>query len=158
LYIKGGFYIDCKAIPILPLRDLIDSNEDLILCKDNGHQRIYNAYIGCIPNHPLIGKFLYSLVDNVINMNYGNGPLDITGPQFLGKIFNKLTNNYPIELGNFKFENYTNNIKYEHKNQKGFNTFDKNNSLIFIRSYSGYNKKKEFDYNYYYGQRKVFKT
>ena len=89
LYINGGFYVDISMVCLssLSIFDYIDA--DLILVKDvpKLKNHIYNAFIGAIPNHPIIKYLLDEVVKNVLLKNMGDSPLDVTGPLILGKKF-----------------------------------------------------------------------
>jgi mannosyltransferase OCH1-like enzyme len=86
LYITGGCYFDIKQILRVPLREIIDPNEDIILTQDAHKTGYYNAIILSKPKHPLMLKLINQVVKNVFNNYYGTCPLCPTGPCLLYKL------------------------------------------------------------------------
>lgn len=87
LYINGGFYVDVSMVGLHSFScfDYIDA--DLILVKDIPSNHIYNAFIGCVPKHPIVKYLLDEVVKNVLYRNMGVSALDVTGPMVLGRKF-----------------------------------------------------------------------
>jgi hypothetical protein len=42
-----------------------------------------------IPNHPIVNEAVIRFVDNIKNERYGINPLDIGGPQLIGRVVNQ---------------------------------------------------------------------
>jgi hypothetical protein len=64
LYIKGGCYFHYNMILKTPLSKIIDSKDNLILCKDN--DEFYNELLCCEKNNVLIHDFLEKIVDKEV--------------------------------------------------------------------------------------------
>lgn len=80
LYLYGGVYIDHKLIPLSPLRDVIRKDDALVICLEpKGGIGLYNAFIACIPQHPLMKAAIDLCVSNVSNKR-NDGMLAPTGP------------------------------------------------------------------------------
>lgn len=83
LYINGGFYIDCKMINRIPLRDGITSDGETFVCND----RIPNAYQNCVIGTIKKNKNILNCVmecvsrfEKKINHRVSFGSLYHTGP------------------------------------------------------------------------------
>jgi mannosyltransferase OCH1-like enzyme len=135
LYINGGCYFDCKSILRKPLRDIISSNDDLILCKDIG-LGYYNGIMMSIPQNNLILKCIYESVDNILKFNIKydmNNPefnnidtiLSLTGPILL---YNIISNEEDLDIKN----NINNIVKLHHKHNS-------NHYHIYMTLYIEYN-------------------
>lgn len=90
LYREGGVYMDCKSSTIIPLRDLIGEEDEVVVFRDRPMGTLLNSFMACTPGHPLIKEVLDMSVENILSNHYGENPLDITGPQTLGRAFNRL--------------------------------------------------------------------
>ena len=96
LYINGGYYCDITMVNIKSLKYLEKfTNVDCILTKDriskvyenpDDKYAIYNAFLACKPKCKIIKHLIKATVDNILKRNMGSGPLDITGPIFLGNV------------------------------------------------------------------------
>jgi hypothetical protein len=92
LYQNGGIYIDTGMLPLIPFRDIINEQTTFLCVKDytkigKRHDNyIYNALLACTAKHPIMYEYLQNIISNVSQENYGEDPLDITGPAVLGKI------------------------------------------------------------------------
>lgn len=94
LYEKGGIYLDSGMSCIIPLREVIRSTDEFISVRDfyyplNDFKNpfIYNAFIACIPKHPIIKNYLDKIIKNIENRSYSDNVLGITGPLALGRSF-----------------------------------------------------------------------
>ena len=101
LYKYGGFYCDVDMICMNGFDKLIQNNEECIFTIDhnlNGKNLkfdIYNAFIGIIPNHPIMKNCIDKIVDNVLNEKWkikNEDILEFSGPGVLGKEVNKYFN------------------------------------------------------------------
>lgn len=145
-------------------RNFIDQNDTFVIAQDNlvrndGIYSLYNAFIACIPDHPIIKITLERIISNVKEKNYGCNEFDITGPQVVGRAFKDFTGKtaYPNKI-------YNNGIKILfHK----FNIYEmigtlyyENRELCFnkppfyYQCHSKYHTKKHYSQLYDYG--KVF--
>ena len=144
LYINGGFYFDNKSILLVSLNNIIEENDELILCQDNHKLGYYNAVMMSIPKHDIFIKlldFIIYKIDNFqkiynpyINKQYSklDNILSLTGPNLLCEIFNAIKLDYKKHilmkhdiLGNY--QNYKNLVV----------TFKK--KLILYKNYSHFN-------------------
>jgi mannosyltransferase OCH1-like enzyme len=139
LYKLGGCYFDIKQVNRVPLRDIINENQDLILCKDAHPSAHYNAFILCSPNNLIIKKIIDSIIENVKNDYYGTCPLCPTGPCLLYKICPK----HETDIVH-KF----NHIIYAHHKirHKGYIYNKQSKKIIINTAYKGYYKKDNKSY------------
>jgi len=136
LYINGGIYIDCKMITNINFDDLLEDNE-LIIVKDNGERKFYNAFICAIPKLELFMNCINNVVKNVETKFYGNNFLVPTGPRlFYDNAINDLNNIKHIILS-FKNSHYLHNNK---------------NDIIIYRNYPNYYEENSYRNSYrHYG-------
>ena len=87
LYIYGGVYLDLGFKICVDMDKILQYNK-LILVKDRSQKDIFNSFICCVPNHPFIKKCIDGLCYKINNFEYGESPLDFSGPSFIGKILN----------------------------------------------------------------------
>ena len=110
LFGKGGYYADVTMVNIRSLDYFEQFNTDCILTKDfmTNHYcdsiiydpyAIYNAFLACKPKNKLIKFLIEKTVDNILKRNMGSGPLDVTGPIFLGKMLKSYIRPYEIKPG-----------------------------------------------------------
>jgi mannosyltransferase OCH1-like enzyme len=164
MYTSGGIYVDCKSIPLHPFRDLVYSEDQLILVRDwddGRHLNIYNALIASIPRHPLIKHFINSVVDNILSRRYGNDPLDITGPTALGtqvRMIMNISKDISLSLTSFTYNQYRVNIKWYHECvlHSICNTYDRSGHMIVLKQYSSYTKASGTGYDELWHDRHVF--
>jgi mannosyltransferase OCH1-like enzyme len=88
LYIYGGVYLDLGFKICIDMDKILQYNK-LILVKDRFQKDIFNAFICCVPNHPFIKKCIDELCYKINNFEYGDSPLDFSGPIFIGKVLNE---------------------------------------------------------------------
>jgi mannosyltransferase OCH1-like enzyme len=93
LYHHGGVYIDNKSSCILPLREIIQPDDEVHLIRDVIPECVYNGFMSSIPGHPLIKSFIDRYVSNVEQKYYGINVLDIGGPQMIGRVVNTFLGN-----------------------------------------------------------------
>lgn len=86
LYKYGGIYIDL-GLKIIDDLDNIIQDKKLILVKDRHSYGIFNAFICSIPKHPFIKYCIENLCYKINRFDYGDNPLDFSGPLFLQKMF-----------------------------------------------------------------------
>ena len=140
LYKIGGCYFDIKQINKVPLREIIDNNEEILLCEDAKPFAFYNAVMLCVPNNITIKKVINEIVLNTINKYYGTCALCPTGPCLLYKIIPT----HKTHLKNRFNLMYCLSYKIRHKGHIYSKKLDK---IIIYTAYRGYYKKE--DKNYY---------
>jgi len=141
LYINGGCYFDCKSILKIPLRKIINKDDELLLCKDIG-KGYYNAVMLSIKNNNVILKVINNCVDKIFNFykiydinhklfNHGDSILSLTGPILLFNVANNLIDK-------------NKSVKFIHINKNNFiHPYQKlcvlyKNEIIITKQYSGY--------------------
>jgi mannosyltransferase OCH1-like enzyme len=89
LYKNGGIYIDCKMVNIIPFRQVIEPDVEIILVNDSFQKDmenlhgIYNAFICSVPGKSFFKKAIDTIVCNVKNLVLPTNPLLVTGPTLL---------------------------------------------------------------------------
>jgi len=139
LYKLGGCYFDIKQINRVPIRDFLDKDKDLLLCKDAQPTALYNAFMICVPNNLVIKKVIDSIIENVKNKYYGTCSLCPTGPCLLYKIDPKNNTNIINKFNHIVYSNY----KIRHKGHIYNKTINK---IIISTAYRGYYKKDNKSY------------
>ena len=140
LYNTGGCYFDIKQVSRVPLRKIINSDQDIILCEDAIELAFYNAIIMCSSKHIIMQKVIDAIILNTKNKYYGTCPLCPTGPCLLYKIYPSHKTDIKNEFNFFFYGNH----KVRHKGH----IYNKKLKLKIINtSYRGYYKKN--DKNYY---------
>nr|QBK86436.1 MAG: glycosyltransferase [Marseillevirus LCMAC102] len=98
MYINGGVYIDAGFIAINPLDKVIDPDDEFISAMDsckpeycNGQKGVYNAFICCVPGHPIMRYAIDKVLDNIERNYYGICSIAPTGPLVLGEAFKNVT-------------------------------------------------------------------
>jgi mannosyltransferase OCH1-like enzyme len=91
LYKEGGCYFDNKQINKLPIRDFLDSDDEIYLCDDRlstiiNIKMFYNAILFSKKGHILMKKAINKCIINIENRFYGSNPLETTGPLLLYQI------------------------------------------------------------------------
>ena len=116
LYINGGVYSDIDNICEVPLDSFINEEDTFISVKDNSFGNeglIYNSFIACEKNQPILKKTIDLIVYNVLNKVYPNSGnkmadvLGISGPRCLAISLNNHINNRIFS--DFKVGNITEN-------------------------------------------------
>lgn len=84
LYIHGGIYMDIKYVPNnnFSFMELVDAEHFVV---DHNGRDMYNGFMVCKPNNPILRRAIDCIVENVKNRNFGNGFLDVTGPALLAR-------------------------------------------------------------------------
>lgn len=93
LFENGGVYVDTGMMAIGSLRDLLKPDDVFVSPEDNHQGGIYNAFMACVPKHPIVGKAIELSVENIEAQKYFYGyvhaGLRITGPLLLSVAFEK---------------------------------------------------------------------
>ncbi len=105
LYIKGGVYIDIDLKELVPLRDIIFPFDQLVsvvdrkIFPDTPKCAIYQAFIACVPGHPVMLKALLRSYENIKKRKevYYLTLFDITGPVVMGRALNDYLGNGELE-------------------------------------------------------------
>ena len=97
LYREGGVYMDCKSSTIVPLRDFIPETATFAVFRDRPVGSLLNSFMAVTPHHPILKMVIDMTIDNVLHKRYNINSLDITGPQTLGRAFNKLAGRPELE-------------------------------------------------------------
>jgi len=122
LYINGGCYFDCKSILRKPLRQFINSNDTLLLCKDIG-PGYYNAMMMVEKNNDKILTVINACKSNISNFfkiynindkgfNHADNILSLTGPILLFNSINRLIDKNDV----IKF--YHKDVRHHYHNYK----------------------------------------
>ena len=141
LYKLGGVYIDMGFVAKAPLRELIGPTDVFISPEDNGTGGMYNAFICCVPNHPVIWEAIVQSVNNILNRRYGENPLAVTGPYTFAKAFRNVTH-LRVKPGLvIKNNDETRILTYIRKEicTTGGVVMDNNDRVFFSTRYPGYN-------------------
>ena len=82
LYRLGGWYSDIRQVALASFDDL---DKEFYCAADAPPNQLcmYNAIIGCVPNHPIMKKVIDMCVFNIKQKHYGLDCLYITGPGVL---------------------------------------------------------------------------
>lgn len=84
----GGVYLDLKTTCLQPLRQMIKEGDEFVSLKDMVVGSIYNGVMASVPDHPIVDRAIELSIDNIRNKRYGINPLDIGGPQTIGRALN----------------------------------------------------------------------
>jgi GR25 family glycosyltransferase involved in LPS biosynthesis len=144
IYTYGGIYFDCKMILYQNIDNLLLL--DMFFVKDITINYVYNAFF-FIANkkNNLIECYIKNILLNIINENYSNNSLGITGPGLMGKII----------LNNLYF--YNSMIDDNWKNC----VIKLDNDVIYLKnSYNNYYEENDYlEINHYsvlWNNKKVF--
>lgn len=162
LYINGGFYFDNKSILLCSLDDIIEENDELILCQDNHKLGLYNAIMMCAPKNQLffnlINKIIYK-IKNFVKIfqpytqfnNYKklDNILSLTGPNLLYEEFNILNLDY------YKHILMKHDILGNYQNYKNLVVKFKNNTILY-KNYHNFNIHNPNHYSKLWIKHKVF--
>lgn len=115
LYQIGGVYADSRTSPLVPLRNIIRPDDDLITPKDCNKYGLWQGFLCACPRHPIIEMCIRWICNEVINRMYNENGLEITGPMLIGKMFNIFLSRPPqtfIYEGIYSKYGYIQNILY----------------------------------------------
>jgi mannosyltransferase OCH1-like enzyme len=135
LYFYGGCYFDCKQILKKSIRNFLDNNKTVVLCKDIIDKSLFNGVLFTTKKNIIFNKIIKDCVYNISNKK-GTNPFDITGSMFLYKSIKKYINNENLLLKNNKLLNNFIEINNDYKNSNI--TLIKTNDIILYRYYNGY--------------------
>lgn len=97
LFVHGGCYVDSQTQPFLPLREVITSKLEFLSGEEINefNYGIWNGFMCCISKHPALKLTIDNTVKNVLERNYTDSCIGITGPCVLGRSLNKWFNRNP---------------------------------------------------------------
>lgn len=160
LYIEGGVYMDIDFTELVPLRNIIKPNDtfvsvvDIKEIKNRPPCNIYQAFMACVPRHPLMLKAFELTYYNIINHSTNTGILDITGPVMFGKVLNTYWNRYAmlsIKPGVYPDKKFGGNTRL--LNFTGEYVVDLNGQKLFKSKFDGFVNDPNNDN---YGKMQVF--
>lgn len=142
LYINGGCYFDCKSILRISLRNIINKDDNLILCQDIGIG-YFNAVMFSSKKNDLLLKVINCCVDNIhnfyknynlnnIHFNKAENILSLTGPVFLYNILNRIIDKSRV------LRLYHKNINNKNHNYQKL-LIEYNGQHIITKNYCGFN-------------------
>lgn len=82
LNIEGGWYSDMRQVCLENIDSLASTNHEFYCAIDAppNEKCMYTAFIGSIPNHPILQKMIKLICWNIENEHYGQDCLYPTGP------------------------------------------------------------------------------
>jgi len=87
LYINGGIYFDIKYSCVNNFKFIaLTKKEHFVRDAQQSGNGTYTALIVTLPKNNIMLQCINKIVENVNNRNYGNNPLDPTGPGLLGSM------------------------------------------------------------------------
>lgn len=164
LFKNGGCYFDFKMIPRKPLRDIINSNDSLLVCSDyersnspskRASESFLNALIFATPNILLFSDLVEMCVRKILHdqniiihdiyMRGDQGILDLTGPKLMYRVFSGIPDNC------IRFKHYiTNNDESSYKNF----VIKQDNEVVFHKTHT--TVVSPTHYSFYWGRKEVF--
>jgi mannosyltransferase OCH1-like enzyme len=90
IYKYGGIYSDIGHMFVQKVDKIISHSDQLVFCVDSVPESLHNAFFASVAGSPVIKALIDYTVNNIRNRNYGEDPLDITGPMAWGKCIRKL--------------------------------------------------------------------
>jgi hypothetical protein len=166
LYREGGIYMDCKSSTMVPLRDFIPRNATFAVFRDRPEGALLNSFMACTPRHPIVKIVIDMTISNILNHQYNENSLDITGPQTLGRAFNKFigrpekTDINPGVYGPDRDLYILGSFFVFGKGDKEFDALvDANRKPLVSKTLKNYyNTSKRIDYHALWEKREVFKN
>jgi mannosyltransferase OCH1-like enzyme len=98
LYTHGGVYVDADCSCLVPLRDWIGAEAELVVPVDHEHQPalpLFQAVLGCTPGHPLMRAAIDAVVRHVQTRQYRHRIFELSGPTCLGRCLNAVHGRAP---------------------------------------------------------------
>lgn len=94
LYVNGGVYADSAMVCLEPINSYLGEEDEFLVPIDGGYSGgLYNAFICCTPQHPLIKDVIEEVLRRIEAREYGHRDLYPTGPVALGDTLNKIRGN-----------------------------------------------------------------
>ena len=131
LYKLGGVYFDIKMVPLVPLKNIIESHSTVfvkdIVNPERLSECVWNGLMISPPNNEIFRYCIDEIVISCENKEYRRNNLDITGPCLLGRMIKKHS------LTDF-FNNNILNLSGDFINYHSI--------PFFLREYPGYRKEQ----------------
>lgn len=109
LYLYGGYYFDVAITPLVKMEfeeDLVFIRGDSETFEIKGAPIIENNFMFAKkPNNIILLELIYKIAHNVKHQYYGEHPLAITSPLFIGKALEKIEHKEGIKFGKVRFDN-----------------------------------------------------
>jgi len=144
LYKYGGCYSDIGHV-MLKSFDYIIGDNTLVIVKDNPFimhfSGIHNALLCSTKNNEFMKLVINKTIENIENNYYGNGPLDITGPEMMGKVYQCYYKDYCNKgLNEINFVSQDGvEILYLVATTNGFVIKDKDKEILLKTKFDNYN-------------------
>lgn len=139
LYVNGGIYLDIDMVPLVPLSQLVEDKDIFVSVVDRtvtGLVGIYQAFVACVPRHPILLYSLQIAFSNVATRRNGiMDTLSITGPGVMATAVNLFWNNKDTNK-KIKPGVYEGVKLYR---MGGQYTYDLEGKKIFNNKFEGYN-------------------
>jgi hypothetical protein len=143
LYVHGGVYLDIDMVPLVPLKELIGEKDELVSIVDIKHNEntpcgIYQAFIACRPQHPvLLYAFQLSFSNIATRRNEEYDSLSITGPIVMGIAYNLFWNNSNTHASIMPGVYDQGIVLYKMDREY---SYDLDNNKIFSNRFEGYDR------------------
>ena len=143
LYINGGVYMDMDMTPEIPFKEILREDDKFVSIVDqkNGNcsdAAIYQAFIACVPRHPIMLYSLQISFNNIVTRSYELFcSLSITGPVVVGLAINLYWKKKTIH-DKIKPGEYNDGIRLFEMNPE--QTWDNSGKKIFNNKYEGYTR------------------
>lgn len=171
LYKLGGVYVDTGMVARGPLRSIIRSDDKFVSPEDDGTAGVYNAFIACVPGHPIIKNAIDMCVLNIRNEDYKSNPLEITGPGLLAEALKSVVgeskNGYRVPQPDEVYNSHLGDIRIIRYIRTGFCTTEGNiydgDTLLLTTRYPTYHIDRNWynthkHYSELWRKRNVFET
>ncbi len=86
LYVRGGVYLDCKSATVHPLRAFLPHDTGFAMFIESEGTRLGNGFIASAPRNRLLGSIMNEAIRRTLAKDYGESPLDVTGPELFGSV------------------------------------------------------------------------
>lgn len=143
LYVNGGVYMDLDMTPEAPFREILKDSDKFVSIVDmkaifRPKCAIYQAFIACVPGHPIMLHSLQLAFHNIVTRRYEVlENLSITGPVVVGIALNMYWNN-PKTHQSIAPGDYPGGIRlFEMNSDK---TWDKDGRTLFNNKFDGYKR------------------
>lgn len=152
----GGFYFDAKMIMRHCIDDLLQIQDEIIVCNDITNQSIYhgfyNAIIASIPSQPCFLQLIADIQESIRNSMIPSHTLELTGPQRFYSIMKDISHKTILfqcisDFTNQYLENYVTILRPPRQFQKLCHRFYQGHRMHPIYHYSTLFHKQLF---YYY--------
>jgi hypothetical protein len=143
LYVHGGIYMDLDMTPEVPFDEILRPGDKFVSIVDKKvlfkpKCAIYQAFIACVPKHPIMLYSLQLAFHNIVTRRYEVfDDLSITGPGVVGIAMNLYWNKEKTHE-NIKAGEYPGGIRlFEMNSEK---SWDSSGKTIFNNKFDGYKR------------------